>query len=292
MHDRKQHVIKMAHELFIDRGFQGTSIQDILDYSGISKGTFYNYFSSKNELLIALFKALYESMENSRDELLIGQDPSNLAIFIKQIEFQMNTNKKNKLVTLFEEVFVSNDEDLKQFLKDGQKRMLQWVFNRFLELFGEEKRPYLLDASIMFLGILHHNVKYYSVSNGSSADIYPVVRYSVERMVKIVEDASASGVQLNKPEQMENWFPEGMRSDQTFQANLLKTIGSLKDKLQPKENYSESIERLDFVQDELLHSKKSRKFLIESVLCSLREDQALDQKTVETLDSLVNSYFE
>ncbi|MGA9287974.1 MAG: helix-turn-helix domain-containing protein, partial [Anaerobacillus sp.] len=63
MNDRKQHVIKMAHQLFIDRGFQATSIQDILDYSGISKGTFYNYFSSKNELLIALFKALYGSME-------------------------------------------------------------------------------------------------------------------------------------------------------------------------------------------------------------------------------------
>ncbi|MFP3340850.1 TetR/AcrR family transcriptional regulator, partial [Micrococcus sp. SIMBA_131] len=59
MNDRKQHVIKMAHQLFIERGFQSTSIQDILEYSGISKGTFYNYFSSKNELLIALFKALY-----------------------------------------------------------------------------------------------------------------------------------------------------------------------------------------------------------------------------------------
>ena len=56
MNDRKQHVIKMAHQLFIEKGFQATSIQDILDYSGISKGTFYNYFSSKSELLIAIFK--------------------------------------------------------------------------------------------------------------------------------------------------------------------------------------------------------------------------------------------
>ena len=55
MNDRKQHVINKAHQLFIDKGFQATSIQDILDYSGISKGTFYNYFSSKNELLIAIF---------------------------------------------------------------------------------------------------------------------------------------------------------------------------------------------------------------------------------------------
>ena len=291
MNDRKQHVIKMAHQLFIDRGFQATSIQDILDYSGISKGTFYNYFSSKNELLIALFKALYGSMEASRDELLIGQDPADLTIFIKQIELQMNTNKKNKLITLFEEVFVSNDEDLKHFLKEGQKRMIQWVFNRFLELFGEDKRPYLLDGAIMFLGILHHNVKYYSIANGASADISPVVHYSVKRMVTIVDDAAASGEQLNKPEQMNSWLPDSNRCDQIFKEKLYKTIADLKNSLNQKQNHTKSIELLDFVQDELLHSKKSREFLVESVLCSLRSDQMLDQKTVAVLDELVTGYF-
>ncbi len=291
MNDRKQHVIKMAHQLFIDRGFQATSIQDILDYSGISKGTFYNYFSSKNELLIALFKALYGSMEASRDELLIGQDPADLAIFIKQIELQMNTNKKNKLITLFEEVFVSNDEDLKHFLKEGQKRMIQWVFNRFLELFGEEKRSYLLDGAIMFLGILHHNVKYYSIANGASADISPVVHYSVKRMVTVVDDAAATGEQLNKPEQMNSWLPNSTQSDQIFKEKIHKTISALKNSLDQKQNHTKSIELLDFVQDELLHSKKSREFLVESVLCSLRSDQMLDQKTVAVLDELVSDYF-
>ena len=66
MNDRKQHVIKMAHQLFIERGFQNTSIQDILEYSGISKGTFYNYFSSKNELLIALFKEIFKRIKKER----------------------------------------------------------------------------------------------------------------------------------------------------------------------------------------------------------------------------------
>ena len=46
MNDRKQHVVHMAHQLFINKGVQSTSVQDIFEYSGISKGTFYNYFSS------------------------------------------------------------------------------------------------------------------------------------------------------------------------------------------------------------------------------------------------------
>lgn len=48
MNKRKKHVMDKAHELFIENGFQHTSIQDILAASNISKGTFYNYFSSKN----------------------------------------------------------------------------------------------------------------------------------------------------------------------------------------------------------------------------------------------------
>ena len=289
MNDRKQHVIKMAHQLFIERGFQATSIQDILEYSGISKGTFYNYFSSKNELLIALFKALYGSMETSRDELLIGQDRADLTIFIKQIELQMNTNKKNKLITLFEEVFVSNDEDLKQFLKQGQKRMIQWVFTRFLELFGEEKRPYLLDGAIMFLGILHHNVKYYSIANGSSVDISPVVHYSVHRIVTLVNDAANTREQLNKPEQMKTWLPDVSQTEEIFKEKLYQSIATLKNGL--NESEIRSIELLDFIQDEFLHSKKSREFLIESVLCSLKDDKNLDQQTVASLDELIKDYF-
>lgn len=47
MHERKKQVLRAAHQLFIDKGFHQTSINDIIEYSDISKGTFYNYFSSK-----------------------------------------------------------------------------------------------------------------------------------------------------------------------------------------------------------------------------------------------------
>ena len=72
MKDRKQHVIKTAHQLFIDKGYQSTSVQDILDSSGISKGTFYNYFTSKGELLIAIFKNLQLEIEKEKNEILIA----------------------------------------------------------------------------------------------------------------------------------------------------------------------------------------------------------------------------
>ncbi|HWO97264.1 MAG TPA: TetR/AcrR family transcriptional regulator [Bacillus sp. (in: firmicutes)] len=292
MNDRKQHVIKMAHQLFIEKGFQATSIQDILDYSGISKGTFYNYFSSKNELLIALFKTIYGKMEKERNELLMGQDPSNIDIFIKQVELLMKTNRINKLISLFEEVYFSKDEDLKEFIKRGQTRIIRWTFERFIDIFGDSKKPYLLDCAIMFMGILNHNLKYNAKAHGSSSDIHEVVRYSVERVVKIVDEVAEAGVQLIQPELLDSWLPDCKNSDQAFQQKLSHTILALKKALIDHKEQSKYNELLDFIQNELLQSKNPRRFLIESALLSLKTDHTCsEKKELQKLDNLIAIYF-
>lgn len=289
MNDRKQHVIKMAHQLFIDKGFQATSIQDILDYSGISKGTFYNYFPSKNELLMEIFKTLYQKMDKERSELLIGQDPSNIEVFIKQVEMQVKMNRKNMLSSLFEEVSFLSDAELKQFFKKGQLKMIRWLYKRFIDIFSETKKPYLLDCAIMFIGILHFNLKYNAMAHGSNGDVDQVVRYSVERVVKMVNEVSEAGKQLIQPELLERWMPEN-NSNLAFNQRLYQIIFSLKKTFTSTEQ-SKYIELLDFIQDELFHSKTPRKFLIESALFSLKANEALiNQTEFKELDQLVSDY--
>lgn len=291
MNDRKQHVIRMAHELFMEKGFQATSIQDILEYSGISKGTFYNYFSSKNELLIALFKVIYKKLEQERNELLIGQDPSNIEIFIKQIEMQMKTNRANKLMALFEEVFFSKDEELKEFIKQSHLKWLRWIYLRFIDIFGEDKRPFLLDCTVMFMGILNHNVKYNAMSNESNASIYQIVRYSVERVVHMVNEVSQKGEQLIRPELLEKWLPENKDFDHAFQKELYQTVLDLKKTICHSEEQVKYLELLDFVQDELLDSKYPREFLIKSTLQSLNSSELfIGNRVFEKLETLVLDY--
>ncbi len=62
----KQKLIEKATKLFSVLGFKKTSIQDITDAAGIAKGTFYNFFSSKEEILFAIM----EKQEEFRDNLL------------------------------------------------------------------------------------------------------------------------------------------------------------------------------------------------------------------------------
>lgn len=295
MKDRKQHVIKMALQLFIEKGYQATSIQDILDFSGISKGTFYNYFSSKSELLIAIYKTIYKQIEKERNELMLGQNPWNIEIFKKQLELQMVTNKKYKLIALYEEVLASNDVDLKQFIQRSRIRSLRWMFERFIDLFGEEKKPYLLDCAIMFTGMLQHNLMYNRMANSSGERIKQVVRYSVDRLVNIVNEVAESKEQLLEFELLEKWLPGCQNNNHELISRLNKITHSIRNSI-PKHFQNETsqeryTELLDFILEELLHTRIPRKFLIQSALLSLKSNPAsLWQKELQQLEQLIETY--
>src|SRR5699024_1188257 len=47
----KEQITKQSIQLFEEKGFSQTSIQDIVDALNVTKGTFYYYFSSKEQLL-------------------------------------------------------------------------------------------------------------------------------------------------------------------------------------------------------------------------------------------------
>lgn len=51
---KKQLIMEKAIELFAKQGFEATSVQQITDLCGISKGAFYLSFKSKDELILAL----------------------------------------------------------------------------------------------------------------------------------------------------------------------------------------------------------------------------------------------
>ena len=52
--ERRAQIIKKAEELFYTRGYEQTSVQEILDRLNLSKGGFYHHFESKSQLLQAI----------------------------------------------------------------------------------------------------------------------------------------------------------------------------------------------------------------------------------------------
>ena len=48
---RKQELLQIAYRLFVSRGYENTSVDEIIEEAGIAKGTYYYYFESKEQML-------------------------------------------------------------------------------------------------------------------------------------------------------------------------------------------------------------------------------------------------
>ncbi len=56
--DKSEAILKAALDLFVERGFHGTSVPSVAQQAGVAAGTIYHYFESKEALVNALFKQL------------------------------------------------------------------------------------------------------------------------------------------------------------------------------------------------------------------------------------------
>ncbi|WP_027408330.1 TetR/AcrR family transcriptional regulator [Anoxybacteroides tepidamans] len=73
----KEKIIDISMTLFEQKGFSDTSIQDIVDALGVTKGTFYYYFKSKEELLMDIHLRYIEGLLEKQKE--IAEDRSKTA---------------------------------------------------------------------------------------------------------------------------------------------------------------------------------------------------------------------
>lgn len=74
--DRKQEIVEAALDLFIKKGYDNTTIQDIAEKLHIAQGLCYRYFKSKQELFSAAADAYASKfMQQIHDSFLHAQSP-------------------------------------------------------------------------------------------------------------------------------------------------------------------------------------------------------------------------
>jgi TetR/AcrR family transcriptional regulator, transcriptional repressor for nem operon len=85
----KEKLVRAARNLMLDRGYPSTSVDDIIEAAGVSKGSFYHHFDSKEELALA---AMHEFLADGAALMMDGAfrtiaEPKKRAIaFLKHVE--------------------------------------------------------------------------------------------------------------------------------------------------------------------------------------------------------------
>jgi AcrR family transcriptional regulator len=71
---RPQELLAAALDLFVERGYAGTRLDDVASLAGVSKGTLYLYFENKEELFKAVVRENIVTALSDAEDLIAGYE--------------------------------------------------------------------------------------------------------------------------------------------------------------------------------------------------------------------------
>lgn len=134
--EKKGQILEAALMVFAKKGFSKSTISDIANAAGIGKGTVYEYFSNKEEIINCAFREFMRSLEPDFREILLMKIPASekFKLIMKGFTRFMNTGA----VELVELVFEFWSEGIKQNESRGMlyREMKNFYFS-FREIFAD-----------------------------------------------------------------------------------------------------------------------------------------------------------
>jgi AcrR family transcriptional regulator len=116
-----QAILDAAKSLFWKHGIRRVTIEEICEVAGVSKMTYYKYFSNKNAVAKFILEELTESGLNTYKAILDSEISYDLKVK-KMIEIKL-TNSNDISKELFYDLYKYRDEEIANTIDDIKNRM-------------------------------------------------------------------------------------------------------------------------------------------------------------------------
>lgn len=151
--ERRKEILDAAMKLFLSKGYEKTSVEDITNDMQVAKGSFYNYFKSKQEV----FEACILLVANvTVDKYLIilnnGEKPV-LERLIEYIEYNFELSKQENN-ELFEAIHSPTFDAIhSRVIAESSQKLIQ-TFTRLINTGMEESNFQIIDPEFTAAALL------------------------------------------------------------------------------------------------------------------------------------------
>lgn len=163
---KKQLIMEKALELFAEQGFEATSVQQITEHCGISKGAFYLSFKSKDELIIALIDQFMVQVVTDIDRIVRDTNDGQLLYEFYYSVYQSFHKHSDFAKVLMKEQSQTLNKELIQKMRSYDKLLEDTILSMIERLYGgrvQEIKYDLMYSIKSFMNMYSHLFVFYSI---------------------------------------------------------------------------------------------------------------------------------
>ena len=134
---KRKKIIDKAWELFAKNGYEETKVEDITKDLGISKGSFYTYFATKEELLYEVLEKIKKEIIENLENINVNQTPKK--VLEDYVKAKMNYAVKilnNMKLRAVEKYLI--DSKLRIFFQELQEKSTNFIKINIVEKFNSK----------------------------------------------------------------------------------------------------------------------------------------------------------
>ncbi|WP_418223726.1 TetR/AcrR family transcriptional regulator [Clostridium isatidis] len=180
--DRRKEIIDTAMALFIKKGYEKTTVEDITNAMEIAKGSFYYYFKTKQEVFEACISSLASDVIDSYRNILDNNEKPAIMRLIDYIEYNFELSERSKEKGTFDFVHSPTAELLHSKMLEQGKEKLMETFTQLIKSGVDDSNFQIMDpqfTAAALLGTLNEGHELLSKRKDQSPDEQRKLVYTV-----------------------------------------------------------------------------------------------------------------
>lgn len=279
MSAKRKKLIDVATSLFIQKGYDATSVQDIVNECQISKGSFYNHFQSKEDLVLEIIRQSHQDRWEKVNELPIHPHQDHKDRFIQQLKAHLDHIIQHREFLQLTLHSIYKNREFRYLICKIHARDLHWLGEQIKLVYGSIAKDHVYDCVMIFIGLLYSYALHLSLLEKNEIDLDHLIHFVVQRMDTLVNSFSKdeppllndeSWKEILRIEQHENIYIR-----QQIQTQLAEIRAILSSLLLPPKQLTQITACLDTLENAFSQSSNDlpEEYLIEGLLLYLKNQK-------------------
>ncbi|MFB5662410.1 TetR/AcrR family transcriptional regulator [Alteribacillus sp. HJP-4] len=278
---KKEMILDQAMNLFLQKGYFPTSVQEIATSCGMSKGSIYKLFSSKEDILKHVVERNYALMLESAEKVDLDHVLSPRERFKKKIVLEMTGLNENRefFLLLYRLHSLKESEKIVPLMKKTKAVLVNWHKRCLLDAFSEHAiKNSVWDLVLLFQGTMR---EYMLLMTEEKIDIAP--EEAAEKIIYLLEiiiEHQEASIPLVTDSMMEKFTKLAKRSTEKTQeektAEMFRSIEKAIDHSSLSMKEKSELQEMKTHLHEELHAAEARPAVAKALTSYLNERLGLN----------------